>query len=176
MRSQGIEGLTRTKIGKPHRWFANFRVMEAVAPLAVNHPYLGLQAIIFEDYGEVGTDTVAGITNALPEGRIKDLFRQPLRPSHPSWMDAQYTITMADSRVTHWEQHLAPYRDRVQRVLEIGCYEGQSVRMLTVTCVDPWTQKGLGKIGRARVIERRFDANLVASSRQARPQVQGDFQ
>ena len=48
--------------------------------------------------------------------------------------------------------------------------------MLTVTCVDPWTQKGLGKIGRARVIERRFDANLVASSRQARPQVQGDFQ
>jgi hypothetical protein len=128
MRSQGIEGLTRTKIGKPHRWFANFRVMEAVAPLAVNHPYLGLQAIIFEDYGEVGTDTVAGITNALPEGRIKDLFRQPLRPSHPSWIDAQYTITMADSRVTHWEQHLAPYRDRVQRVLEIGCYEGQSVR------------------------------------------------
>ena len=146
MRSQGIEGLTRTKIGKPHRWFANFRVMEAVAPLAVNHPYLGLQAIIFEDYGEVGTDTVAGITNALPEGRIKDLFRQPLRPSHPSWIEAQYTITMADSRVTHWEQHLAPYRDRVQRVLEIGCYEGQSVRMLTVTCVDPWTQKGLGKI------------------------------
>ena len=71
------------------------------------------------------------ITNALPEGRIKDLFRQPLRPSHPSWMDAQYTITMADSRVTHWEQHLAPYRDRVRRVLEIGCYEGQSVRMLT---------------------------------------------
>ena len=48
MRSQGIEGLTRKKIGNPHRWFANFRVMEAVAPLAVNHPYLGLQAIIFD--------------------------------------------------------------------------------------------------------------------------------
>src|SRR5262249_50797192 len=87
----------------------------------------------------------------------------PPRPSY--WEKARITHTMADSRREAWERILAPYRDELKRVLEIGSYEGQSALFwinflgASVTCIDTWMNAAHG-VSKPREVERHFDANV----------------
>ncbi len=81
---------------------------------------------------------------------------------------ANGTIThaMADSRAEAWIRILTPFKDKVQAILEIGCYEGQSGLFwldffpgVVLTCVDPWAFYTTG-CNSADEVEEHFDANL----------------
>jgi SAM-dependent methyltransferase len=87
----------------------------------------------------------------------------PPRPRY--WRRAAITHAMADSRREHWERVLAPYRGELARVLEIGCYEGQSALFwinflgARVTCIDNW-QNAFHGAQSAREVEAHFDRNV----------------
>jgi len=90
-----------------------------------------------------------------------------------SWFaNKTFTTDWASGNYTIWAQHLAPFRDRPVRVLEIGSWEGRSAIFFLeflphshVTCIDTF-QGGPEYAAYASdvvsSIEARFDANLVA--------------
>src|SRR5262245_31328755 len=71
---------------------------------------------------------------------------------------------MADSRRSAWEIVFEPMKDQIKRVLEIGCYEGQSTLFwhnffgAEVTCIDNWQQVAKG-CKTCSEVEAHFDAN-----------------
>lgn len=93
-------------------------------------------------------------------------------PAFDYWNGATYDWPeLCQDRIPEWELHLAPFRDLIDRVLEVGSMEGLSALFWIkffdahVTCVDNWENalqpaavpEGLEL---ARAAEARFDANL----------------
>lgn len=81
---------------------------------------------------------------------------------------ANETIThsMADSRADAWMRELAPFKDKVKAILEVGSYEGQSAMFwldffpgVSLTCVDPWAYYTTGALS-AIEVEDHFDTNV----------------
>lgn len=76
------------------------------------------------------------------------------------------THSMTDSRVEAWVSLLAPFKDKVKAILEIGSYEGQSSLFwldffpgVALTCVDPWAYYTTGALS-AIEVEDHFDTNV----------------
>ena len=108
----------------------------------------------------------------IPEGPLRrrlhafTIPKRPIPPPRPRyWRRATITHVMADSRRADWERVLAPYRDELKRVMEIGSYEGQSALFwinflgAQVTCIDNW-QNAADGVADAREVEAHFDANV----------------
>ena len=78
------------------------------------------------------------------------------------------TIThpMADSRAENWIRILAPFKDKVKSILEVGSYEGQSALFwldffpgVALTCIEPWAYYATGALS-ALEVEDHFDTNV----------------
>jgi|SRR5262245_556547 len=93
-------------------------------------------------------------------------YKEEINAARPEyWRRARITHTMADSRRESWETLLAPYRDQIHRVLEIGSYEGQSALFwhhffaAEVFCIDNWQHVAHG-CKTAAEVELHFDENV----------------
>jgi predicted O-methyltransferase YrrM len=88
------------------------------------------------------------------------------QPRLDYWATAIITNDMAHSRCADWERVLAPYRGEIEKVLEIGSYEGQSALFWLgffdchVTCIDIWNKAAVGCASGAQV-ESHFDVNTA---------------
>lgn len=112
------------------------------------------------------------IVNALPLRVGAQLL--PSSTNLPCWQRARFTHPMCDSRVPSWRRVLAPHRDRIRDVLEIGSYEGQSALFWLdffprchLTCIDPWAdpRQLAPESTSMSEVEANFDFNLQGQAR-----------
>lgn len=103
--------------------------------------------------------------------------RPPPRVSPPShalewWVGKEFSHDMAGTRLGHWVRVLAPYRNQVTHICEIGSWEGQSAIFWLeffpsahLTCIDTFKgsshHQGPDFAHKTAGIEERFDRNLV---------------